>query len=223
MNPRLCAGRSSCPQPLSTNPRVPAMASGTPQALEVATARCMATPWRARKGTMRMPPPMPSSADSAPNTVAKPPSTGVDGSPDLGVGGVACSMRRALYSKKSANSRFSQKPGSQPAIHAPSQAPSKIQGASLSTNCQLTAPRRWCAQVEAAPVAITVTSEVATARCGIQSSTNPSCVNSRINAGTMTAPPPIPSSPASRPATAPMAVKASRYRGSKIAAAARID
>jgi hypothetical protein len=38
----------------------------TPQALDVPTARTGATPSQTSKGTVRLPPPMPTTADSAP-------------------------------------------------------------------------------------------------------------------------------------------------------------
>ena len=72
------------------------------------------------------------------------------------------------------------------------------------TMAQSTAPRRSCARRLEIDVKTMLAIEVPSARCIMLPAGSPCRAKEMTSSGTMTSPPPTPSKPASRPATAPM-------------------
>ena len=68
---------------------------------------------------------------------------------------------------------------------------------------RVTAPRAWCERAELMDVGMMAASEVATAMCMRHSSGTPANRRKYSSTGTVTMPPPTPSSPATNPATTP--------------------
>ena len=98
-----------------------------------------------------------------------------------------------------------QAPSSDVARPLPSQPPSTSPGTSQATVGQSTLPRRWCARADDRPVSTMLASAVARATCTACSAGTPWVGSSHTSAATSTSPPPMPSRPASTPATAPRA------------------
>ena len=71
------------------------------------------------------------------------------------------------------------------------------------TVCQSTAPRRECASALETEVNMMLPSEVASASSMMLSGAKPARPKANTSMGTMTMPPPTPSSPANSPATIP--------------------
>ncbi|MNR15483.1 hypothetical protein D3C85_1320200 [compost metagenome] len=90
------------------------------------------------------------------------------------------------------------------AISTPAMAPRKMATLQRFSWAMSTAPLAWCARDEEMAVGMIVASEVATATCIRTEESTPIHVSTRSSTGTMTMPPPTPSSPARRPPTAPV-------------------
>jgi hypothetical protein len=117
-------------QPLSMKPRLPTSASGTPQALDVATARRT----RRRGGSSRAPAGCrrrcraPRTGRRCRRPRRQPSGAGIGPSASPPPPRAACAA--PVTSRNSPNSRCSQSPGSQPAMSAPPRAPSRMPGTS---------------------------------------------------------------------------------------------
>ncbi len=144
---------------------------------------------------------MPSRAETEPMTRPASPIPAAAGRPRCATGLTAknsCSATRISNTPK-----HSASPGllTWRASHAPPSAPARMPGNSARAAGQCTLPRRWCASNEEIAVGMMAASDEPTARCIRCPPGTPCPASSHASAGTITSPPPIPSSPASNPAT----------------------
>ena len=86
-------------------------------------------------------------------------------------------------------------------------------GASSQTTRQSTAPRWSCARTDDTEVKRIVASDVAIAMWRMYSAGKPCQVNSAVRNGTISMPPPMPSSPAANPVQAPSSTSAPMNTG----------
>src|SRR5690606_23463833 len=183
------------------------MAIATPQALEVPTARTGRTPRQTSNGTVMLPPPMPTTAESAP----MPPPAAVIGHPRGGATSLPSAGARVLPNpichaatrQYTATTQRSTVSSSATARPLPSQPPSSSPGTIHATVGHSTLPRFACERAEDRPVRTMLASELARAACIAASCGTPNSGSIHASAAMITRPPPMPSRPASRPAARP--------------------
>ena len=93
--------------------------------------------------------------------------------------------------------------GIQADSEAAASVPTPMGRPSWRATAQSTAPKRWCVRTLAAAVKSTPAMAVPSARCRVCSTDSACAVKSAARMGTITIPPPMPSSPASSPMPAP--------------------
>ena len=183
----------------------PPTAIGRPTAAEVPTALRMTTLHQARKGTVRLPPPMPMIADRPPMTVPARLMPPQPGRPRWAAGLAPNHICAATTRAKIPNSARSESLRNWSATSPPMAVPTRIAGVSRATTGHSTAPRPWWARIEDSEVTTMVASEVPIARCMARSEDTPRPGIRWARPGTMMKPPPTPSNPAAIPVVAPTA------------------
>jgi hypothetical protein len=160
-------------------------------------------------GTLSVPPPMPIIEDTAPMLA------GIS-APAAPAGGPWRSTTRSsgssiLSPEASAttpNTIASTRPSSREATNAPASAPITTGTDQRRTMSRSIEPRRACEREDDSAVGTIVAIEVATAMCRATEPGTPAAASAKSSAGTMTMPPPTPSSPASNPPMAPAPTRA---------------
>ena len=142
---------------------VPKSAIGKPKAALVATAFCILTLHQIIQGTEIKPPPAPTKAERIPIAMPMKNLPIVPGKLRSGRGDLFKNILNAENPTKAAKIKDSQNVGNQPAICAPTTAPTKMPGATEATTFHKTAPRLWCALTEEREVKAMVASDVAMA------------------------------------------------------------
>jgi hypothetical protein len=103
------------------------------------------------------------------------------------------------------NSIASGRVGMSPASSAAPKEPASMPGASARAIRQSTAPCAWCARMLERDVKTMVAIDVPSATCNRCSGGRRCAVKTKTSIGTLSAPPPIPSKPARKPAIKPIA------------------
>ena len=125
-------------------------------------------------------------------------------------------MMPAITTKASSNTLA----GAIAAAKDPTATPTTAGSAQARSTAGTTRPFARCAQYERTAVGAMMASEVPTQSCMRTSSGTPSRRNTSNSTGTMTAPPPMPNNPASRPETTPPAITAIASQASSARGAA---
>src|SRR5690606_22398075 len=152
----------------TAEPAALAIAMNTPQADDVPTARTGCTPRQTSSGTVMLPPPMPTTAETAPiplPAAAIGPPVRTTAPPAAPPPGPPTAIRAATTKQYSAPHQRSTSPCTATANQLPSQPPSSRPGTIQATVGHSTLPRALCARAEDAPVRMMLASELASAVC----------------------------------------------------------